>query len=92
MSAAKKNKNTVELTISGHQVSLTFAPEQNPIIAQQIRASLIDSFIRQHGNGEEHSTLNSSLGCQRRQRAYTQFSSPGQFIVDCPGSDITATP
>ena len=55
MSMAKKDKNTMELTISGHQVSLTFAPEQNPNIAQQIRASLIDSFIRQHGSGEEHS-------------------------------------
>ena len=55
MSMAKKDKSTMELTISGHQVSLTFAPEQNPIIAQQIRASLID-FIRQHGSGDEHRT------------------------------------
>lgn len=53
MSMAKKDKSTMELTISGHQVSLTFAPEQNPIIAQQIRASLTDSFIRQHGSGDE---------------------------------------
>ena len=51
MSMAKKDKNTMELTISGHQVSLTFAPEQNPNIAQ-----LIDSFIRQHGSGDEHRT------------------------------------
>ena len=48
MSTSKKSKNTVEMTISGHQVSLTFAPEQNPAIAQQIRASLIDAYIRQH--------------------------------------------
>lgn len=55
MSTAKQKKNTVELTISGHQVSLTFASEQNPTVAKQIRASLIDSFIRQHGSGDEQS-------------------------------------
>ena len=48
MSTAEKNRNAVELTISGHQISLTFAAEQNLTVAQQIRASLIDSFIRQH--------------------------------------------
>ena len=57
MSKAKKDHaKTVELNISGHQVSLTFAPEQNSTIAQQIRASLIDSFIRQHGSGSERRT------------------------------------
>lgn len=56
MSMAKKDKNTMELTISGHQVSLTFAPEQNPAIAQQIRASLIDAYIRQHGSSGEPGT------------------------------------
>ena len=56
MSTAKKSSNTVELSISGHQVRLTFAPEQNPTVAQQIRASLIDSFIRQHGSGDGQST------------------------------------
>lgn len=55
MSTAKKSENAVELNISGHQVRLTFAPEQNPTVAQQIRASLIDSFIRQHRNGDERS-------------------------------------
>lgn len=53
MSTAKKSQNMVELTISGHQVSLTFAPEENPTVAQRIRASLIDSYIRQHGSGDE---------------------------------------
>jgi len=53
MSMAEKNRNAVELTISGHQISLTFAAEQNLTVAQQIRASLIDSFIRQHGSGDE---------------------------------------
>lgn len=56
MSTAKKSKQAVELSISGHQVRLTFAPEQNPTVAQQIRASLIDSFIRQHGSGDGQST------------------------------------
>lgn len=49
MSTAKGQSNkTVELRISGHQVKLSFAQEQNPAIAHQIRASLIDSYIRQH--------------------------------------------
>lgn len=55
MSTAKKSNNEVELSISGHQVRLTFVSEQNPTVAQQIRASLIDSFIRQHGNGDGQS-------------------------------------
>lgn len=53
MSTEKKDKNVVKLTISGHQISLTFAPEQNSTVARQIRASLIDSYIRQHGGGNE---------------------------------------
>lgn len=48
MSTAEKNRNAVELTISRHQISLTFAAEQNLTVAQQIRASLIDAYIRQH--------------------------------------------
>ena len=56
MSTSTQSKNTVEMTISGHQVSLTFAPEQNPAIAQQIRASLIDAYIRQHGSSGEPGT------------------------------------
>lgn len=55
MSTAKKSNNAVELSISGHQVRLTFAPEQNPTVAQQIRASLIDSYIRQHKNNDGQS-------------------------------------
>ena len=55
MSTAKKSNNAVELSISGHQIRLTFASEQNPTVAQQIRASLIDSFIRQHGSGDGQS-------------------------------------
>lgn len=55
MSTAKKSNNAVELSISGHQVRLTFATEQNPTVAQQIRASLINSYIRQHGSGDGQS-------------------------------------
>ena len=55
MSTAKKSNNAVELSISGHQIRLTFASEQNLTVAQQIRASLIDSFIRQHGSGDGQS-------------------------------------
>ena len=57
MSKVKKNHcKSVELNISGHQVRLTFAPEQNPTVAQQIRTSLIDSYIRQHGNINKQGT------------------------------------
>ena len=42
--------------ISGHQVRLSFAQERNPTVAQQIRVSLIDSYIRRHGSGDEQST------------------------------------
>ncbi len=48
MSQTKSKGQTVELSVSGHQVRLSFAQEQNPTVAQQIRASLIDSYIRQH--------------------------------------------
>ena len=51
-----KSDQTVELSISGHQIRLSFAQEQNPTIAQQIRVSLIDSYIRRHGRGDEQST------------------------------------
>lgn len=54
MSTKKAKSKTVELSISGHQVSLSFAPEQNPTVARQIRTSLIDSYIRRYGGtGEE---------------------------------------
>ncbi len=53
MNSPKNRGRTLDLTISGHQVRLSFAPEQNPTVAQQIRASLIDSYIRQHGVTEE---------------------------------------
>ncbi len=53
MNSPKNRGRTLDLTISGHQVRLSFAPEENPTVAQQIRASLIDSYIRQHGSGSE---------------------------------------
>lgn len=53
MSKPQCKSKTVELSISGHQVHLSFAQEQNPTVAQQIRASLIDSYIRQHGITDE---------------------------------------
>ena len=53
MSEVKSKGQTMELSISGHQVCLSFAQEQNPTVAQQIRASLIDSYIRQHGLTDE---------------------------------------
>lgn len=52
----KQSSKTVELSISGHQVKLSFAPEQNPTVAQQIRTSLIDSYIRQHELSDEKNT------------------------------------
>lgn len=51
----KNRGKTVELSISGHQVRLSFAQEQNPTVARQVRASLIDSYIRLHGTGGEQS-------------------------------------
>ena len=51
----KNRGKTVELSTSGHQVRLSFAQEQNPTVARQVRASLIDSYIRLHGTGGEQS-------------------------------------
>ncbi len=53
MNSPKSRGRTLDLIISGHQVRLNFAPEQNPTVAQQIRASLIDSYIRRHGGADE---------------------------------------
>ncbi len=53
MNSAKNRGRTLDLTISGHQVRLSFVPEQNPTVAQQIRASLIDAYIRRHGSADE---------------------------------------
>lgn len=53
MSKPKGGGQMVELSISSHQVRLSFAQERNPTVAQQIRVSLIDSYIRRHGNGNE---------------------------------------
>ena len=49
MSKPKSGGQTVELSISGHQVRLSFAQERNPAVAQRVRVSLIDSYIRRHG-------------------------------------------
>ena len=49
MNTPKSKNQTVELSISGHQVRLSFAQERNPTVAQRIRASLIDAYIRRHG-------------------------------------------
>ena len=49
MNQPKSGGQTVELSISGHQVRLSFAQERNPAVARQIRVSLIDSYIRRHG-------------------------------------------
>ena len=56
MSTKKDRGKTVELSVSGHPVSLSFAPEQNPTVAQQVRASLIDAYIRRHGGSDEENT------------------------------------
>ena len=53
MSKPKSGGQTVELSISGHQVRLSFAQERNPAVAQRVRVSLIDSYIRRHGSGDE---------------------------------------
>ena len=53
MSTSKSKSKMVELSISGHQVCLSFAQERNPTVAQQIRVSLIDSYIRRHGSGNK---------------------------------------
>ena len=53
MSTPKSKSQTVELSISGHQVHLSFAQKRNSTVAQQIRVSLIDSYIRRHGSGNE---------------------------------------
>ncbi len=55
MNSPKNRGRTLDLTISGHQVRLSFAPEQNPTVAQQIRVSLIDAYIRRHGGADEGS-------------------------------------
>jgi len=56
MNSPKNRSRTLDLTISGHQVRLSFAPEQNPTVAQQIRVSLIDAYIRRHGGIDEESS------------------------------------
>ena len=53
MSKGKNKAKTVEISVFGHPVKLRFAEEQNSAVAQQIRASLIDSYIRQHGVSNE---------------------------------------
>ena len=56
MNTPKSKSQTVELSVSGHQVRLSFAQERNPTVARQIRVSLIDSYIRRHGSGDEQNT------------------------------------
>ncbi len=53
MNSPKNRGRTSDLANTGHQVRLSFAPEQTPTVAQQIRASLIDAYIRQHGSSGE---------------------------------------
>jgi len=53
MNRQKDRSRTLDLTVSGHQVKLSFAPEQNPTVAHQIRTSLIDAYIRRHGVSDE---------------------------------------
>ncbi len=53
MNSPKSRDRTLDLTISGHQVRLSFALEENPTVARQIRVSLIDAYIRRHGSADE---------------------------------------
>lgn len=39
----------VNMTIDGHQVTISFAQENNPTLAALVRNTLLDSFIRKNG-------------------------------------------
>lgn len=41
------DEDTMQIHISGHLVSLSFAKEPDTSAAQRVRSSLIDSFLRQ---------------------------------------------
>ena len=45
------DEKIVELSISGHPVTLSFAVEPDATAAQRVRSCLIDSYISQHAAG-----------------------------------------
>ena len=50
----KKNTRQIQMTIEGHDVTLSFAPEPNPTLSALVRNTLLDAYIRKNGLcGEE---------------------------------------
>lgn len=44
----KKNIRQIQMTIEGHEVTLSFAQEPNPTLSAQVRNTLLDAYIRKN--------------------------------------------
>lgn len=51
---------TINITVDGYPVRISFSNEYNPDIAQQIKNALIDDFLRKNGL-----VTNRSVECKR---------------------------
>ena len=45
----KKNTRHIQMTIEGHEVTLSFAQEPNPTLSALVRNTLLDAYIRKNG-------------------------------------------
>ena len=45
----KKDTRQIQMTIDGHEVTLSFAQEPNPTLSALVRNTLLDAYIRKNG-------------------------------------------
>lgn len=46
-----EKRESVDITVDGHKVKISFANEHNPGVAKLVKDALIDSFIRRSKTG-----------------------------------------
>lgn len=51
LSTTQNTKSQKQMTINGHKVTLSFAPNYNPEISHLVRTALLDAYIRKHEIG-----------------------------------------
>ena len=51
LSTTQNTKPQKQMTINGHKITLSFAPNYNPEISKLVRTTLLDAYIRKHEIG-----------------------------------------
>ena len=51
LSTTQNTNPKKQMTINGHKITLSFAPNYNPEISKLVRTTLLDAYIRKHEIG-----------------------------------------